>query len=142
MSPKTPRELVADLYENQKTIDETYRYPDKYTGFGWSNERIRSQCSQQVEIIRRSLRVEQQSGGMEKETIHLLLEQARKSSDFDEVNGIQVRLQNAAKTYVLEDEETSERRRGMVAELFLQFYCSGGSVTPDLVEALCQQIGG
>src|SRR4051794_17839528 len=102
MSPKTPRELIIDMHENQKLIDDTYRNPDKYIGFGWTNERIRALCQQHIQTIRHRLQVEQNSGGMPKETIRSWLVQARTCSDIDVVSLIQVQLQNAVKTYILE----------------------------------------
>lgn len=135
MSPKNPRELVITIYENQKMIDETYRYPDKYTGFGWTNARIRARLQQQIQTTRHHLRIEQNSGGLAKETIRSWLVQARTCSDIDAVSLIQVQLQNAVKVYILEDEESYYTRRERIASLFVQFYRSGEEVTPSLVEA-------
>lgn len=140
MSSKTPRELVANIYEGQKMIDDTYSYPAKYTGFGWKNERIRINCRKRIEIFRQHLRAEQDSGGMEKETIRQKLVQARESVDVDMVSLIQVQLQNAVKACVLEDEDSYETRRENVGFLFVQFYRSGGEVTASLVDAFYWQM--
>lgn len=140
MSAKTPRELIADIYAGQKMIDDTYRYPNKYSSFGWTNESIRAKCQRQIKIFRQHLRAEQNCGEMEKERIRSWLVQVRQCADIDTVSLIQVHLQNAVKAYILEDEESYRMRRENLAFLFVQFYRSGEEVTADLVDAFYQQM--
>lgn len=134
---RTPRELVATMYQLERMIITSAFDPQK-NYIGWTPEMLRAKCENELEMIHVQLKAGRRWGVMGKHAIHTLLHSARVAPNLDVVNELQVALQNGI---VSINEKDREQRRCDVGLLFLEFVRSGAAITDDLVDKLYWLLG-